>query len=311
MSCRHLGALDVFGDIVDVSEDRRAKAAGLDGLGEVDFLLDSGTHPADLDVGQGLLPAQHKVMGESGQQVFFNLRHKGDGPLAGFGLRFAHHAQISGWVSDRPLDVDGVSVEVEVLPLEAKHFFGAKRMQRRQSDVSPVPVAADAVDVGDQVLHTLHGIRHGCGAGPALDAKAPTVKRAFCDEAIVKSLIENHVEHTSCLVFCGFCDFIPHVVEEGLNVSSGDFLNQFVFEQGEDVMFKLSPISQTSHIADIRLREDVIPVPSVLLKIVADHLRCSITATEHLQELFGILLFSVSGNPSLHPVDHYGSADFL
>ena len=37
----------------------------------------------------------------------------------------------------------------------------------------------------------------------------------------------------------------------------------------------------------------------------------SITATEHLQELFGILLFSVSGNPSLHPVDHYGSADFL
>ena len=69
-------------------------------------------------------------------------------------------------------------------------------------------------------------------------------------------------------------------------------------------MFKLSPISQTSHIADIRLREDVVPVPGVLLKIVADHLRCSITTTEHLQQLFSILLFSVSGNPSLHTVDH-------
>ena len=200
MSCGGLGALDVFGDIVNVSEDRRAEAPGLDRFGKVDFLLDSGTHPADLDVGQGFLPTQHKMMGERGQQVFFNLRHKGDGPLAGFGLRFAHHAQISGWVSDRPLDVDGVSVEVEVLPLEAEHFFGAKRMQRRQSDVSPVPVAADVVDVGDQVLHVLHGIRHGCGAGLAVDAETVTVKRTLCDEAIVKSLVENHIEHTSRLV---------------------------------------------------------------------------------------------------------------
>lgn len=149
VSCGGLGALDVFGDIVNISEDRCTETPRLDRFGKVDFLLDSGTHPADLDVGQGFLPTQHKMMGERGQQVFFNLRHKCNRPLACFGLWFAYHSQVAGWMSDRPLDVDGVSIEVEVLPLETKHFFGAKRMQRRQSDVSPVPVAADVVNVGE------------------------------------------------------------------------------------------------------------------------------------------------------------------
>ena len=62
---------------------------------------------------------------------------KGKGSLTGFGLRFAHHAQISGWVSDRPLDVDGVSVEVEVLPLEAEHFFESKSGSATQWTVYP------------------------------------------------------------------------------------------------------------------------------------------------------------------------------
>ena len=134
MPCGGLGTLDVFSDIVDVGEDRRAEASGLDGFGETRLLLDAGTHSPDLNVGQWFLPTQHEVVWECRQQVLFNMPHKGNGPLAGFGLRFAHHAQIAGWVSDGPLDVDGVSIEVEVLPLEAEHFFGAKRMQRRQSD---------------------------------------------------------------------------------------------------------------------------------------------------------------------------------
>ena len=108
--CGGLGALDVFGDIVDVGEDRRAEAARLDGFGETRLLLDAGTHSPDLNVGQWLLPTQHKVVWESRQQVLFNLRHKGDGSLAGFGLRFAHHAEIAGWMRDRPLGVEGVNM---------------------------------------------------------------------------------------------------------------------------------------------------------------------------------------------------------
>ena len=106
---------------------------------------------------------------------------------------------------DRPLDVDGVSVEIKVLPLETKHFFGAKRMQCRKSDVSLILLFADAVNVGDQVLHVLHGVGHGCRAGFALDAKVSAVEGVLCDEAIVKRLVENHVEHTSSFVLCGYC----------------------------------------------------------------------------------------------------------
>ena len=76
MPCRCLCTLDVLRNIVDVGEDRRAEASGLDGFGKTRLLLDAGTHSPDLNVGQWLLPTQHKVVWECRQQVLFNLRHK-------------------------------------------------------------------------------------------------------------------------------------------------------------------------------------------------------------------------------------------
>ena len=125
MPCGGLGALDVFGDIVDVSQDCRAEPTRLDGFREAGLLLDAGAHSTDLDIGQGLLATQHEMMGKGRMQILFDLRHKGNGPITGFCLWFADHSQVAGWMCDRPLDVDGMSVEIKVLPLETKNFFGA------------------------------------------------------------------------------------------------------------------------------------------------------------------------------------------
>lgn len=149
--CRRLSLLDVFGHVVEVSQNGGAEPARCDGFCEVDILLDSLAHLAGLRVGQWLLTTQHEVLPCAARQIRYDLRNQVNDAAAGICLCSFQKGRIPVGMRNSTLNADRMFHKVNVLPLQSQDFLGAQGMQGVQCEVISVHRLFDVGDVLYQV----------------------------------------------------------------------------------------------------------------------------------------------------------------
>ena len=115
--CR-LRLLDVFGRIIEVCQNRRAKSARGDGSIKACVALYALAHSSDLRIGQWTVPAENEAFGTVLRQMRDNLRHKVYCSSAGIRLCIFDVWLIAGRMRDCALNMDDAPFDVNILPFQ-------------------------------------------------------------------------------------------------------------------------------------------------------------------------------------------------